>query len=254
MLRLAHGKASALDLELLSALEQALADVAASAARAVIITGSGGIFSAGVDLRRLVDGGPAYLVNFLPALDRTLRRLLFLPKPVVAAVNGHAIAGGCVLACACDRRLAARGPGRVGVTELLVGVPFPAVALETMRLVVPPHRLAEVVYTGRTWPVEDAVAVGLVDEVVEAERLLDRACAVAESLGAIPADSFALTKANLHQPAADVLAVHAARIDAEVARVWASPAARAALGAYVERTLGGRRSPEARRGANHAAS
>ena len=125
----------------------------------MIITGTGTIFSAGVDLRRLLDGGSAYLADFLPALDRMLRRLLFLPKPVVAAVNGHAIAGGCVLACACDRRLAARGPGRVGVTELLVGVPFPAVALETMRLVVPPHRLAEVVYTGRTWPVEDAFPV-----------------------------------------------------------------------------------------------
>ncbi len=241
VLRLAHGKASALDLDLLVALEQALADLEASAARAVIITGTGGIFSAGVDLRRLLDGGPAYLADFLPALDRMLRRLLFLPKPVVAAVNGHAIAGGCVLACACDRRLAARGPGRVGVTELLVGLPFPAVALEAMRLVVPPHRLPEVVYTGRTWPVEEAVAVGLVEEVVEAERLFERACAAAESLGAISGDSFALTKAHLRQPAADFLAAHAARIDAEVARVWASPAARATLAAYVERTLGGRR-------------
>src|SRR5262245_39446935 len=111
-LRLEHGKANAMDVELLLALGDVLAEEAAGSTRALVVTGTGPMFCAGVDLRRLLREPPAYLDRFLPALDRMFETLLFLPKPVVAAVNGHAIAGGCVLACMCDRRLAARGAGR----------------------------------------------------------------------------------------------------------------------------------------------
>ncbi|PWU20638.1 MAG: enoyl-CoA hydratase/isomerase family protein [Candidatus Rokuibacteriota bacterium] len=239
-LRLHHGKANTLDLELLEALASALDKEAESSARGVVITGSRHIFSAGVDLRRLLAEPPSYLDTFLPALDRVFRIALFLPKPVVAAVNGHAIAGGCVLACTCDRRLAARGPGRIGVTELLVGLPFPAVALEALRAVLPPSRLSEAVLTGRTWPLDEAAAIGFVDEVVPADALDERAQIAAEALASIPASSFALAKRHLRQPLRDALEVHGNTIDAEVARIWGSGAARAAVAAYAERTLGQR--------------
>ena len=75
---------------------------------AVVLTGQGRMFSAGVDLLRLGEGGAAYVRRFLPALHRLYDAVFFFPKPVVAAVNGHAIAGGCVLACCADRRIAAR--------------------------------------------------------------------------------------------------------------------------------------------------
>jgi enoyl-CoA hydratase len=235
VLRLAHGRANALDLELLAALERAL-DATAGAA-AVVLTGTGGIFSAGVDLKRLLAGGEGYLERFLPALSRMFEQVCFLPRPVVAAVNGHAIAGGCVLACGADYRVLARGPGRMGVTELRVGLPFPAVALELMRLVVPPSRLQEVIYLGATYPPEEARERGLADELVEAERLLPRALEVARALAAIPAESFALTKRQLRQGLRDAVGAHGAAIDARVGPVWASAPARAALRAYVERTL-----------------
>ena len=122
-LRLAHGKASALDLELIEATALALAE--ARDARAVILTGTGSIFSAGVDLYRLVDGGAEYTEQFVPALSRMLLDLFSFPKPLVVAVNGHAIAGGCIMTLAGDYRLMAGGNGRIGIPELLVGVPFP---------------------------------------------------------------------------------------------------------------------------------
>jgi enoyl-CoA hydratase len=240
---LRHGKANALDVELLLALADAFGEEAGGPSSAIVITGEGGIFSAGVDLKRLLAEPLAYLDRLMPALDRVFRTLLFLPRPVVAALNGHAIAGGCVLACACDRRLAARGPGRIGVTELLVGLPFPAAALEALRAVLTPSRLAEAVLTGRTWLPEEAAAIGLVDEVVPAEDLAARAQATAEALAAIPSASFALTKRQLRQPHQDALARDGDRIDAEVARIWASREARAALADYAERTLGASRSP-----------
>jgi enoyl-CoA hydratase len=92
-LRLAHGKASALDVELLDALLRELEEAPANV-RAVILTGTGSIFCAGVDLFRVTRDGADYVRQFLPLLDRFVRRLFTLPRPVVAAVNGHAIAGG----------------------------------------------------------------------------------------------------------------------------------------------------------------
>lgn len=235
VLRLAHGRANALDPEVLGALGAAV--TAAAEARALVLTGSGAMFSAGVDLKRLAAGGPDYPSALLPALVDCFARLFYHPRPVVAAVNGHAIAGGCVIACAADRRLAARGGGRFGVTELLVGVPFPAIALEIMRVVVPPHLFAEMVYGGRTWSLEEAAGHGLVDAVVDGDGLLDAAVKEAERLGAIPGETFALTKAQARQPARDFLAVHAARIDREVQRCWSAPQAQAAIRRYVEQTL-----------------
>ena len=108
--------------------------IGAGAARAVIVTGTGSIFSAGVDLVRISAEGEGYVRRFLPALHRMFEAAFNLPKPLVAAVNGHAMAGGCVLACCADMRIAARGNGRIGITEMLVGVPFPALAFEVMRL------------------------------------------------------------------------------------------------------------------------
>jgi enoyl-CoA hydratase len=237
VLRLAHGRANALDPEVLGALGQALE--AAASARAVVLTGTGAMFSPGVDLKRLAAGGPDYPAALIPALVDCFTRLFYHPRPVVAAINGHAVAGGCVIACAADRRLAARGAARLGVTELLVGVPFPAIALEIMRAAVPRRHLADMVYGGRTWDVGEAQAHGLVDAVVEPGALLDAAVAAAEALAAIPAESFALTKAQLRQPARDFLALHAARIDREALRCWSAPAAQDAIRRYVAKTLGG---------------
>src|SRR5215470_4607203 len=120
-LRLAHGKASLLDVELLDALLREL-DGVAEDVRALILTGTGSIFSAGVDLFRLTQEGKDYVRRFLPLLSRLLCTLFTFPRPVVAAASGHAIAGGCVLVVACDIRLMAEGAGRIGVPELLVGV------------------------------------------------------------------------------------------------------------------------------------
>ena len=78
-------------------------------------------------------------------------RCFFFPKPVVAAVNGHAIAGGCVLECCADRRIAANDGGRIGVTELLVGVPFPAMAFEVMRFATAPQYFADGILSGATY-------------------------------------------------------------------------------------------------------
>jgi enoyl-CoA hydratase len=179
VLRMEHGKVSALDLELLQELREKLAQLHKEPPRAVILTGTGSSFSAGVDLYRVLQGGNDYLSRFLPALEVCLRELLDFPCPIVAAVNGHAIAGGCVIVCACDHRIMAEGTSRIGVTELLVGVPFPDLPLEIVRASVASHHFQNIVYSGRTFSPSDALQVGLVDELAAPESLLARAIEVA---------------------------------------------------------------------------
>jgi enoyl-CoA hydratase len=236
ILRLAHGKVSAMDTELLEAIEAAF-DGAAGAA-AIVLTGTGSTFCAGVDLFRILDGKTAYVERFLPVLSRALLRVFGHPRPVVAAVNGHAIAGGCVLACACDWRLMAAGSGRIGIPELRVGVPFPLAPLEIVRFTTGGAPLQQLVYAGVTLDPEAGRQHGLVDEVVPAARLLDRAIAVARQLSAIPAAAFAHTKQTLRAPTLDRIQRRGPHADVAVRAAWRSDECHAAIRAYLDRTLG----------------
>jgi enoyl-CoA hydratase len=237
VLRLAHGKVSALDAELLEALVGALDAVERSPARAVLLTGSGTSFSAGVDLFRILDGGADYVRRFLPLLDAGLRRLFLFPRPVVAAVNGHAIAGGCLLALACDRSILAAGRARVGVPELLVGVPFPALALEILRFACGDRRGQDLA-GGRTLLPDAALAQGIVDEVVPESELLERATTAASHLGAIPPAAFAIVKRQLRLPAVLRADRFERDLGPEVLRAWCAPETHAVIRGYLERTLG----------------
>jgi enoyl-CoA hydratase len=238
VLRLAHGKVSAMDAEFLQAIIAAF-DAAADA-DAIVLTGTGSSFSAGVDLFRILDGKDAYVDRFLPLLSRAFLRVFTHPRPVVAAVNGHAIAGGCILACACDWRLMAAGSGRVGVPELRVGVPFPLAALEIVRFAAGGATLQTLVYGGATLDAEAARQHGLVDEVLPPDALLDRAVAVARQLAAAPHAAFALTKQTLRAPTLERIGRRGPDADGAVAAAWRSPECHAAIRAYLDRTLGKR--------------
>jgi enoyl-CoA hydratase len=232
VVRLDRGKVNALDDEMLTAFDECLDTVERSDARAVVLTAAGRVFSAGVDLRRVLDGGPEYLDRLIPALGSALGRLFAYPLPVVAAVNGAAVAGGCILACACDRRILAEG-ARIGASELLVGVPFPVSALEILRWACGDHT-EEVVMTGTLYGSSEALTVGLAHEVVPPDELLDRAVAAAGALGTVPADTFRLTKAQLRRPALERMAADSPVVDPEVRSVWSAPQTTASIRAQLE--------------------
>jgi enoyl-CoA hydratase len=237
VLTLAHGKANALDIELCAEIVRQFEQLRTSAAQAVVLTAEGRIFSAGVDLVRLLDGGPAYVRQFLPQLEQAFETVFFFPKPVIAAVNGHAIAGGCVLACAADRRVMAREPGRIGVTELLVGVPFPPMAFEIMRHVTPARFLHEIIFGGATFAPDHGIERGLVDEVVDAALLHERAIAAAKALAALSPAAFALMKQQVRQPVQDRLTRHGDALNAAADEIWTGPQTAERIRDYVSRTL-----------------
>ena len=237
ILRMARGKVNALNIELVTALIAGLERLEHSATRAGIITGQGSVFGAGVDLPALVEGGPAYVRQFLPLLQRGFERLATFPKPLVAAVNGHAIAGGAILMLACDQRLLARGTARVGLTEVRVGVVFPAWALELARFATPPQHFPTLICTGRTWLPDEAIARGLVDELVEPERLLDRAREVAEEMAAIPPATFTATKLAMRRPMIEAAKSQAALTDAGLLEHWCAPETLRQVASFAENTI-----------------
>jgi enoyl-CoA hydratase len=238
ILSLVHGRANAIDVELLEALVAALDRAEREGCRALVVTGSGSIFSAGVDLRRVLREDDGYLRRFVPLIGQGLRRLFSFPRPVVAALNGHAVAGGCIMACACDRRIAAAGTATIGVPELRVGVPYPTTALEILRFVVGDRGLEEIVYAAGTSGLEAARELGLVDEIVPAETLLERAVSAADRMARVAAETFALTKRQIRGSVLERLAAGAAEADREVVRIWRLASTREAIHAYVESKLG----------------
>src|SRR5688500_6391650 len=236
VLRLAHGKVSAMDIELGEALTGEVTDAAAAPIKAVIVTGSGSAFSAGVDLYRVVNDGPDYGRRFLPVLDAFLHAALTFPKPMVAAINGHAIAGGCILAAACDHRIMVEGSGRIGIPELAVGVPFPALPLQIMSARLADGPLRDLVFTGRTVHIDEAKAMGLIDEKCPSGMLLDRATEVAERLAAIAAGAFALTTEAFYSPILE-RTKQLADLHARVVDAWMQQPTSATFRGYLARTI-----------------
>jgi enoyl-CoA hydratase len=233
VVRMEHGKVNALDLELLEAIAASFEELAVQGVGPVVLTGTGSAFSAGVDLKRVVEGGAGYAERFLPALDRAFASVLGFPRPVVAAINGHAIAGGCILACACDHRVLARGKARIGAPELRVGVAWPALAFEILRHRAHPQHVRELVFGGGTHLPEEALARGLADELVDTDQLLPRALAVARDLASLPPQAFTLAKEQAHAPIRALCAASAEREDL-VRADWASAATRERLARYLE--------------------
>jgi enoyl-CoA hydratase len=237
VITLRYGKANALDIAFCDALTLRFQQLRKSSSRAVVITGQGKIFCAGVDLPQMAAGGVSYIEKFLPALDRLYTEVFNFPKPVVAAVNGHAIAGGCILACAADRRLMARDSGKMGVTEILVGVPFPQLAFEIMRTVTSVRLLPEAILTGAIYSPQAAVDRGWIDELVEPPELLDKAVAAANKLASVSPAAFEFGKRQLRQPSNKRLAEEGKALDAEVAKIWVAPETAVRLKEFVARTL-----------------
>src|SRR5246127_3021785 len=161
---------NALDLDLLEVIIASMRNIEGP----VVITGAGRCFSAGVDLRALVDGGAEYAERFVTALSEAFLAVFDHPAPVVAAINGHAIAGGCVFAMCADVRL--MSVGKIGLTELAVGVPFPVAALEICRHVMGPS-LTRTAFRADTIDADTALAQGWVDAVVGGDELITQALA-----------------------------------------------------------------------------
>lgn len=229
------GKANAINPRFLDLLEGCLDELTAAPPGALVLTGEGRSFSAGLDLPSLIDLGEAALTDFILRFSATMLRVFTLPFPVVAAVNGHAIAGGCVLALQADVRLMASGESRIGLNEVQLGIGLPAAVVETLRCQVPASSLSPLAAEGGLFLAEEALRLGLVHGVVEPSGLLLQARARAAALAALPPSAFAQVKAALRRPALANIEASAATDAAGWVATFHSPAAQRLLHAAVAR-------------------
>src|SRR5467141_1555129 len=200
LLRMENGKANAISASLLERLDGLISQLAD--ARAAVITGQGSAFCAGLDLPSLADLDRATMRGFIQRFSAVVLRIFELPIPLVAAVNGHAVAGGCVLALQADVRIGADRDARIGLNETQLGLGLPLAVVETLRWQVPGPSLAPLALEGRLVSPREALQLGLLHEVVPEAELLARALQRATTLAALPPAGLRMVKESLRKLAA----------------------------------------------------
>jgi enoyl-CoA hydratase len=170
---------------------------------AIVVTGLNAVFSAGVDLKCVPELDVAGQDALVRGLDSAYAAAFGCPKPVIGAINGHAIAGGLVLALCCDYRIAVGGKARFGLTEVRVGVPFPDVPYAVVAHQLDPRALRRLTQFGQNVDAETALAWGMLDEIVEPSELAASAQAKAVECLAIPPNGYAQVKWQLRGAVAE---------------------------------------------------
>ncbi len=197
--------------------------------RAVVLTGAGPSFSAGLDLKVIPGYDASQQKQLVNSMNRTLGQLYGFPKPTVAAVNGHAIAGGFFPMIACDWRVCADSGVTMGLTEARMGLKFPLSCMELLWAELTGQTTRSLVLTGRVFSPEEGISMGIVDELRPAAEVIDRAREVAAELGRLPQGGYGLLKRQLRQhPLASIEAVVTAGVDRQLDESFLGDEARAA--------------------------
>lgn len=231
VLRMEFGRANAMNRELLDGLAAGLSD---GDPQPTVLTGEGRVFSAGLDLVTLDSIDRDGLEGFLTRFAATMIQVLTTPYPLVAAVNGHAVAGGCVLALACDYRVGTEGEFKIGMNELSHGLPLPAVASEIPRGALTPQTYRTVVMSGVLMAPETAQQVGLLDMVsADAESCIERACTLARAQGK-SLEAFAAVKAAVVAPVVNAIKEMREPLDRRFVDIWFSDATTASRRETIE--------------------
>lgn len=204
--RMDDGKANALNAASCSALRDAIARAADDHAGALVIWGREGMFSGGIDLGVLRDDDPARRAGTLAQISHTLLAVWTAPIPTIAAVTGHAIAGGAILAMACDRRIGVTGDAKLGTNETALGMVLPTWAVVIVEAAVPTAHRTDVVLLGRLFDPEGAAGVGILERAVapgDLHRAVDEAAAAVVGL---PTHAYAGNKRMLRGARAEAAA------------------------------------------------
>jgi enoyl-CoA hydratase len=178
----------------------AVLDELERASGAVVLTGTGKFFSGGADLRVVPTLGPDEAAQMARDINALFARWYTLARPVVGAINGHAIAGGLILALCTDYRVGGRS-GQYGLTEVKVGIPYPSVAFAVVANELAPADARTLTLTARLTDAAGALQLRVFDELVDDDAVLSRAIDVAQELDAHPAKTYELTKKRLRDRA-----------------------------------------------------
>jgi methylglutaconyl-CoA hydratase len=229
-------KRNAISTAMISELRSALDEIEKSHARVGILTGKGKAFSAGMDLEMLAaiaKQSPSENEEDSRRMAKMFRRIWSFPKPLIAAVNGAAIAGGCGIATLCDFTLAVP-EAKFGYTEVKIGF-LPAIVSVFLSRQIGEKRTRDLLLTGRIFEAPEARDLGFINEIVAPEELLDRARELADVLIAASPSSLTRTKRLLISAAAASLDADLERAVQENARIRSTPDFKEGLASFLEK-------------------
>lgn len=194
-LRLARPPVNALNPELLSLLREAIAAAPGDDTRGLVISGGPNVFSAGLDVPAMLQMDRGELEAAWREFFGVLEALARSPLPSVAAIAGHSPAGGAVMSLFCDYRVMARGPYRIGLNEVQVGLIVPECIQYALRRLVGIHRAERLLIAGAMIDAEHALAIGMIDELTDIDHVPARALAWLQELLALPSTAMRSTRA-----------------------------------------------------------
>ncbi|MEN8722324.1 MAG: crotonase/enoyl-CoA hydratase family protein [Alphaproteobacteria bacterium] len=200
------GKANAVSFAFIDAFNEALDQIDANDdAKAIVISGRDGMFSAGFDLKVMMNE-PERAMEMVANGGKLFLRLFQHPLPTIAAMTGHSMAAGILLAMSCDTRIAAEGNYKIGLNETAIGMVLPHYGLELAKARIAPHRLTEAFVQARLYSPEEAVPVGYVDRVTSPDKVVEESLALAAQATALPGAAYAGNKLLIRQPFIDAIA------------------------------------------------
>jgi enoyl-CoA hydratase len=222
-----RGKVNALDAAFMAEIRSAIEAAERDAARGIILAAEGSTFSAGLDLVALLELERAGMAQTLRELYELSLALFLFPRPVVAAINGHAIAGGAYLTLCCDRRIMAQGNGRWGLNETALGLAMPAHTLPVVSYALGDSLAEKIVYGGTLYPAFKVLDMGILEGLVEVKSMQEEAAELIDEWAHSP-HAFADIKSRLKAPAAEAMR-QARPADEAWLDLWFSDAAQAKL-------------------------
>lgn len=223
------GNANAMNDQVLQAISAGLQEAAKANLRGLVLTGYDRFFSAGLDLPAVSEFDREKMRRFIVVWEAAMIELFEFPLPVIAAINGAATAGGCILAMACDYRLMVAEGAVIGMNGIRLGITLPAAALEILREGIPAAQLTYVLYSGRLFQAEEALQRGLVNEAVSQENLLETALARLREFAGHAGNPAASLKAALRRNALACIRENAEEMREKFLDLWFSPAAQRAI-------------------------
>ena len=231
VLRLSRGVTNALDLELVTKLSRAIGGVKRDAdiCGLALTSANDKFFSIGFDIPQLFDLSPEDFAIFYRAFNRLCLDLYTLPKPTTAAITGHATAGGCILALCCDYRIIAQGHKLMGLNEIKLGVPVPYFADRILRQLVGQRIARDVIESGTFYHPEEALRLGLVDEVIPPPEVLPAAIEKVRVLGSSAGEAFSEIKRYRMEPVLQQVEPRLDETDRAFIGCWYGQAARERL-------------------------
>ena len=237
-LRLARPPVNAIDPGLVKQLRTAIDSAPALGARGIVLSGRTGMYSAGLDVPALLQLDRTGLRAFLGHFFGLCGAIAGAPIPIVAAITGHSPAGGAVLAIFCDYRVMARSPDpakpfRIGLNEVQVGLSVPAAIQAGLQRLVGPYRAERLMVAGAMLDSEEALEVGLVDEVTAVDRVVPRAIEWLHDLLRLPPQAMSTTRQLARRDIAEIFADPRRLLLDEFAEAWFGAETQATLKALV---------------------